>query len=98
VGARKKDATGADRNFLETAVDSSGSFNFCPLPAGITFDVVATAVNGKGVAYNATVVLSVPGGTNVGNISLLPESGALTAPATLQGNVDSGERHGCGHD
>jgi hypothetical protein len=39
------------------------------------------------VAYNATVVLNVPGGTNVGNISLLRESGALTAPATLQGNV-----------
>ncbi len=87
VALERKDATGADAIFLETAVDSSGSFNFCPLPAGATFDVVATAVNGQGVAYNATVVLSVPGGTNVGNISLLPESGALTAPATLQGNV-----------
>jgi hypothetical protein len=87
VALERKDATGADVVFLEKAVDSSGSFNFCPLPAGITFDVVATAVNGKGVAYNATVVLNVPGGTNVGNIALLPESGALTAPATLQGNV-----------
>ena len=87
VALERKDATGADAIFLETAVDSSGGFNFCPLPAGATFDVVATAVNGQGVAYNATVVLSVPGGTNVGNISLLPESGALTAPATLQGNV-----------
>ena len=87
VALERKDATGADAIFLQTAPDSTGSFNFCPLPSGATFDIVATAINGAGTAYNATVVLSVPGGTNVGNIALQPENGALTAPATLQGNV-----------
>jgi hypothetical protein len=87
VALEKKDATGADAIFLETTADSSGMFNFCPLPAGATFDIVATAINGAGVAYNATVVLSVPGGTNVGNVGLQAESGAATGPARLQGNV-----------
>lgn len=87
VALEKKDATGADTVFLQTTVDSSGMFNFCPLPAGGTFDIVATAINGAGVAYNATVVLSVPGGTNVGNIPLQAETGGATGPATLQGNV-----------
>ena len=48
---------------------------------------MATAINGAGVAYNATVVLNVPGGTNVGNIPLQPETGGATGPATLEGNV-----------
>jgi len=89
VALERKDSTGEDAVFLQTAVDSSGTFNFCPLPAGSTFDVVATAINGAGVAYNATVVLSVPGGTNVGNIPLQPETGGATGPATLKGNVTS---------
>src|SRR5262249_59223297 len=96
LALEKRDSTGADAVFLQTAVDSSGGFNFCPLPAGSTFDVVATAVNGAGVAYNATVVLNVPGGTNVGNIPLQPEAGGATGPATLKGNVTamSGGRAG----
>src|SRR5262249_12142772 len=48
VALEKKDATGADAVFLETAADPSGAFNFCPLPAGATFDIVATAINGAG--------------------------------------------------
>lgn len=87
VALEKKDATGADAIFMETTADAAGKFNFCPLPAGATFDVVATAINGTGVAYNATVVLSVPGGTNVGNIPLQPETGGAAGPATLKGNV-----------
>ena len=87
VALEKKDSTGADAIFLQTTVDSSGMFNFCPLPAGATFEIVATALNSRGVAYNATVVLNVPGGSNVGNIPLQPETGSATGPATLQGNV-----------
>jgi len=87
VALEKKDSTGADAIFMETTADATGKFNFCPLPAGATFDVVATAINGAGVAYNATVVLSVPGGTNVGNVPLQAETGSATAPATLKGNV-----------
>jgi Domain of unknown function (DUF4382) len=87
VALEKKDATGADAIFMETTTDAAGKFNFCPLPSGATFDVVATAINGAGVAYNATVMLSVPGGTNVGNIPLQAETGGATGPATLKGNV-----------
>jgi hypothetical protein len=87
VALEKTNSTGADAIFLQTTADSSGLFNFCPLPAGATFDIVTTAINGAGVAYNATIVLSVPGGTNVGNIPLQAESGLSTAPATLQGTV-----------
>jgi Domain of unknown function (DUF4382) len=87
VALEKKDTTGADVILMETTADAAGKFNFCPLPAGATFDVVTTAINGSGVAYNATVVLSVPGGTNMGNIPLQPETGGATGPATLKGNV-----------
>jgi hypothetical protein len=87
VALEKTDSTGADAIFLHTAADSSGMFNFCPLPAGASFDVVAVANNGAGVAYNATIVTGVLGGTNLGNITVIPETGASTAPATLQGFV-----------
>ena len=87
VALEKKDTTGVDAIFMETTADAAGKFNFCPLPGGATFDMVATAINGAGVAYNATVVLSVPGGTNVGNIPLQAETGVATGPATLKGNV-----------
>ena len=86
VALEKTDSNG-DTIFLQAAADSSGLFNFCPLPAGATFDVVAVAINAAGVAYNATVVTGVPGGTNLGNIALIPETGVSTAPATLQGFV-----------
>jgi len=86
VALEKTDSTG-DTIFLQTAADSSGMFNFCPLPAGSSFDVVAVAINGAGVAYNATVVTGVPGGTNLGNITVIPETGVSTMPATLQGFV-----------
>jgi len=96
VALERKDSTGADAVFLQASVDSNGTFNFCPLPAGSTFDVVATAVNGAGVAYNATVVLNVPGGTNVGNIPLQAEVGGATGPATLKGNVTAVSGGGAG--
>src|SRR5215467_1236101 len=86
VALEKTDSTGADVVSQQTAVDSSGTFNFCPLPAGSTFDVVAVAINGAGLAYNATIITGVPGGTNLGKLTLIPETGGTsTAPATLQG-------------
>jgi hypothetical protein len=87
VALEKTDSTGADVIFQQTAADSSGMFNFCPLPAGASFDVVAVAINGAGVAYNATIVTGVPGGTNLGNLTIIPETVPSTAPATLQGFV-----------
>jgi uncharacterized protein DUF4382 len=89
VALERTDSTGADAIFLQTAADSSGMFNFCPLPAGASFDVVAVSINGAGIAYNATIVTGVPGGTNLGNVTIVAETGASTAPATLQGFVTS---------
>jgi hypothetical protein len=64
--------------------DANGSFNFCPLATG-TYDVVAVAINAKGVAYNATAVLNVPSGTALGQIPLIAETGNATGPGTIQG-------------
>ena len=73
----------------ENADSTTGFFNFCPLPAGATFDVVVVAINGAGVAYNATVAVGVPGGTSLGAVPLTPETGAgaATGPTTFQGFV-----------
>ena len=87
VALEQQDSTGTDVILMQTAADASGNFNLCPLTGGMTFDVVAVAINGAGVAYNATIVLNVPGGTNLGTIPLTPESGTNTGPATLQGFV-----------
>jgi hypothetical protein len=80
---------GPDRVVLEKfAGPADGSFVFCPLPTGL-YDVVVAAVDGNGVAYNATVTFDVPTGTNMGNIPLEPESGADTSLATIVGQVTS---------
>lgn len=70
----------------ETTADASGNFNFCPLPAGAVFDVVAVAINGSGQAYNATVIAGAVGGTALGAVPLTPET-PTGGPATLQGFV-----------
>ena len=84
VALEQQDASHTDVIFEESAADSGGNFNFCPLPTGATFDVVVVAINGTGVAYNATVAIGVPGGTNLGAIPLIAEAGG---PATFQGFV-----------
>lgn len=86
VALENADGSGTDRIFMEAATDSSGQFSFCPLPMGAVFDVVIDAVS-SGTAYNATVVLNVPGGTDVGAVPLLAETGAVKGPATIQGTV-----------
>jgi len=85
--ALEKQNGGTGVIFMQSAADSSGNFDFCPLPAGAVFDVVVVAINGAGVAYNATVAADVPGGTNLGAIPLNAETGASTSPATFQGFV-----------
>jgi len=85
VALELPDATGTDTIFRETVADSSGNFNFCPLPPGAVFDVVAVAINRNGAAYSATIAANVPGGTNLNLIRLtttLPNT-----PATFQGVV-----------
>ena len=53
----------------------------------MTFDVVVVAVNGADVAYNATVTVGVPGGTNLGAIPLISESGPSAGPTAFHGSV-----------
>src|SRR5215469_1210955 len=84
VALEQPDNTGTDVIFMQAAADSGGNFNFCPLASGATFDVVVVAINGAGVAYNATMAFGVPGGTALGTIPLVPESGASTAPPTFE--------------
>ncbi len=85
VAIEQPDGTGIDRIMMETTADSNGNFRFCPLPTG-TFDIVAVAIGPANLPYNATTVLNIPNGTNLGAIPLQPET-AATAPATLQGFV-----------
>jgi hypothetical protein len=88
VALEQPDSMGTDIISRQTVADSNGNFNFCPLPTAATFDVVVVAINDAGVAYNATVAAGVPGGTNLGAIPLVAETGGTsTGPATLQGYV-----------
>ena len=87
VALEQQDATGADVIFRETVADASGNFNFCPLPPGATFDVVAVAINGGGAAYNATIAANVPGGTNLGSIPLSIETTSPNTPTLFQGVI-----------
>src|SRR4029077_3362555 len=84
VALEQQDGSHTDVIFEESAADSTGNFNFCPLPTGAMFDVVVVAINGAAVAYNATVAVGVPGGTNLGAIPLTAEA---DGPATFQGFV-----------
>ncbi len=88
VALEQADSGSIDRIFMQASTDANGRFNFCPLPNGAVFDVVADAVNSSGVlAYNATVVLNVPGGTALGAVQLVKETGQATGPGILQGFV-----------
>jgi hypothetical protein len=87
VALENADKSGTDRIFMEAVTDSTGRFSFCPLPMGAVFDVVADAVSGSGTAYNATVIVNVPGGTDVGAFPLVAEIGTAKGPATIQGTV-----------
>ncbi len=86
VALEKLDSGGIDRISMQALTDANGNFNFCPLPVGAVFDVVVDAIKGS-VAYNATVALNVPGGTALGNIPLVAETGTATGPGTIQGFV-----------
>src|SRR6267378_2715039 len=85
VALEQPDSKGIDRIVMQAAADPQGNFRFCPLPTG-TFDVVVVALGPANLPYNATTVLNVPNGTNLGAIPLIAEAGS-TAPAVFQGFV-----------
>jgi hypothetical protein len=70
---------------MQTTADSQGNFRFCPMPMG-TFDIVVVALTSSNASYNATAIVNVPNGSNLGAIPLVAEIGA-TGPAILQGFV-----------
>jgi hypothetical protein len=86
VALEQKDASGVDRVIMETLADSTGSFVFCPVPAG-TYDVVADAVDGSGVAFGATVITGVQPGNALGNVPLTVQTGINKAVGPLTGQV-----------
>ena len=85
VAIEKTDSSGVDRVLMQTTADSQGNFRFCPMPMG-TFDIVVVALTGSNAPYNATAIVNVPNGSNLGVIPLVAETGA-TGPAILQGFV-----------
>jgi uncharacterized protein DUF4382 len=92
VALEVKDIDGVDRVIMQTTPDSSGAFNFCPVPAlpsGSSYDVVAVAVNGANVAYAATITTGVQPGNALGNIQMIAVTGASTAPGSITGQVTS---------
>jgi uncharacterized protein DUF4382 len=97
VTLQSPDMGATDRIAMQVATDANGNFGFCPLPSGAMFDVVTDALISSGTtvvtqtAYDVTVVLNVPGGTNLGAIPLVAETpataGASTGPGTITGTV-----------
>jgi hypothetical protein len=91
VAAEKRDATGVDRDrvVIETPADpTDGTFILCPLPEE-SYDIVVSGMDANGIAYNATVLFSVPSGIAIGNIPLVPETGDDTSAARITGQVTS---------
>jgi hypothetical protein len=86
VALEQVDSTGVDRVVMETVPDATGNFVFCPVPAG-TYDVVAVAINGQGVAYGATVTTGVQPGNALTQVPLVAATGTSTAPATISGQI-----------
>jgi hypothetical protein len=86
VALERTDSTGVDRIIMETVPDSAGNFSFCPVPAG-SYDVVAVAINGAGVAYAATVTTGVQPGNTLTEVPLVAQTGTSTSPATITGQV-----------
>jgi len=85
------DMSGIDRIAMQQQTDATGHFSFCPLAMGAVFDVVSDALTASGTAYNATVVLNVVGGTNLGAVPLVAEipatEGPSAGPGTIQGTI-----------
>lgn len=87
VALEQPDGTGTDVVFTQTKPDISGRFSFNLLPLANTFDLVAVAIDGRGVAYDATVIANISTGARLGAIPLIAESGDTSGPAKIEGFV-----------
>ncbi len=86
VALEQRDSKGIDHVMMTTKADANnGTFAICPVPSDLSgYDVVATAKDGSGNVYAATVITGVPAGAALGSIQLF-KSGV--AAASLTGNV-----------
>ena len=84
VVALEQNIGGIDRVIMETVPNSAGGFSFCPVPPG-SYEIVATAINGAGVSYAATVITGVQPGNNLAKIPLT----AVGLPASTNGQLTS---------
>ncbi len=95
VALEQPDGTGTDTVFTQTSPNAAGNFSFSLLPLNTTFDLVAVAINGSGVTYDATVILGIPSsGIRLGAIPLIEEAGASSGPARIVGTVTAGSASG----
>ena len=86
VALEQVDSNGVDREIMQTAPATDGSFVLCPVPPG-TYDVVAAAVSESGISYVTTITTHVQPGDSLGSVSLQAVSGANQAVAALAGQV-----------
>ena len=86
VALEQADANGVDRQVMQVAPGSDGSFVLCPVPPG-TYDIVATALSSTQIPYVATVLTGVQAGEMLGNIPLHAVSEATQTAATITGEV-----------
>ena len=93
VTLQQADASGVDRVLQATLPDSAGNFSFCSVPSG-TYDVVAIAINGLGIAYTSTVTTGVQPGSSLGNVPLFQQSGSNQSPATVAGQITTASSTG----
>jgi Domain of unknown function (DUF4382) len=90
-------ASGGTESIVDsTTTDSNGNFFVCPLPGTGNFDIVVTAQttgNSGTTTYNPTVSFSVPMGTRLSQIPLVPETVSMVATtggaAAIAGQVDT---------
>lgn len=81
-------AAGIDRVIMQVSPDTNGNFVLCPVPAG-TYDVVAVAVNGAGVAYAATITTGAQPGNALGDIPMVAQLGANLTDGSITGTVST---------
>lgn len=89
------DSNGVEVVKDSTTTDSNGNFFVCPLPGG-NYDIAVTAQTsgtlGATTTYNPTVAFSVPVGTKLSQIPLVPEASSVQSTggaATVEGQVDT---------
>jgi hypothetical protein len=87
VALEQPDGTGTDSVFTQASPDGSGHFSFNRLPLATTYDLIAIAINGNGVAYDATIIVGIPPGSDLGDVPIIAETGDARGPGKIEGLV-----------